>query len=60
MDFSEALQQLKDGLYLTRAAWGSDFVFIEDAQFTKSVDGHCEEWTPLHDDLLAEDWFVAA
>ena len=60
MNFSEALLALKDGSYCTRDAWGNDFVFIEDGQFTKSSDGHCEDWTPTHEDLLAEDWVVSA
>ena len=61
MNFSEALQLLKDGMYLTRAEWGAAFVFIENEEFTKSINGnHCEEWTPAHADLLAEDWSVAA
>lgn len=61
MDFSEALLALKDGCYLARDAWSDgEFAFIEEEQFTKSVDGHCEAWTLSHSDLLADDWFVSA
>jgi hypothetical protein len=56
MNFSEALTQLKDGMYLSRPGHGC--VFIEGDSFVKSDAESTSGWTPADEDLLANDWRV--
>lgn len=71
MDFSEALQDAKDGQRIARTGWNGKGLWVairsaEDDTFTDrdylfihTVEGQFVPWVASQTDLLAEDWILA-
>lgn len=58
MNFGAALKQLKIGIKIRRAAWFPDWNFIQFRDGVIYLAEPPQEWIPLHEDLLAEDWQI--
>lgn len=68
MNFSEALERLKNGAFIRRSGWNRDYLYLENAMtsqgrvyepcivmFTAQGE-HQPGWFASQADLLAEDW----
>lgn len=70
LNFSEALNELKKGLRVTRMGWNGAGMHIELQTptetskmkrpyiFMSPVDGQLVPWVASQTDLLAEDWII--
>lgn len=70
LNFSEALNELKKGLRVTRMGWNGAGMYIELQTptetskmkrpyiFMSPVDGQLVPWVASQTDLLAEDWII--
>lgn len=70
LNFSEALNKIKDGHKLSRTGWNGKNMFVklqsptDKSKMTQSYiyleteDGQLVPWIASQSDLLAEDWFV--
>ena len=68
MDFSNALEMLKDGYRMQRVGWNGKGMYIELQQptelskmtlpyiFMRTADNHTVPWLASQTDILAEDW----
>lgn len=74
MNFSEALEVVKNGSKITRVGWNGKGLFVE-VQFpdehskmgnpylyidAKALGGKLTPWVPSQTDLFAEDWEILA
>lgn len=67
LDFSQALEMLKNGIYMARRGWSGDVVQIcifknddpkeLDYFECKSPEGFYQPWPKSDEDLLAGDWY---
>lgn len=75
MNFGEALNDMADGLTLTRKAWWVEGVEDRQLELIQPIPGQIVDtpyivdwgydqrrrpWAPSHEDLLATDWLVAS
>ena len=70
MTFGEAIEDLKSGAQVTRAAWNIKGVWLRLQRpnatskmtlafiFMSTAGGDLVPWIASHTDMLAEDWFV--
>lgn len=70
MDFSEALDDLKDGLKVARAGWNGSGMWVKIQTpdehsmmrrpylYMRPVDGDLVPWVASQSDILADDWEV--
>ncbi len=68
MDFSEALQALKQGSRAARTGWNGKGMWIEVSTnptpmtlpylFMKTADGQFVPWLASQTDILADDWML--
>ena len=63
MNFSNALEQIKWGMPMSRSAWGNPAVYVfrmlppdTDQLAQRTADGHIVLWTPAPADIMATDW----
>jgi len=67
MTFSQALELIKTNKQVWRQVWkGEKYLTIKIPPEAESVimlldtDGKLKEWTPLQEDILADDWLQVA
>lgn len=67
MNFSQALELVKENKQVARQLWkGQEYLTIKmppeapSVIMMKDTDGALIEWTPLQEDILAEDWLQVA
>lgn len=59
LNFGVALVRFKKGDQIARAGWDNEHLVLEGSViYVTAENGNQTEWTPSHEDLLADDWMV--